>query len=202
MSLAMTELSQSTQHLIDARLDTIDRMLLERVSRAERLQIVREVEGQIFEQLQELGQEWSRDDVIAVLARLDPPEAYLPEQADESHPSRSRASTLLRIEPSTTHRRDRSRPGKTAGILGILAMSSLMLLPVDYFIAVALNSEVFLFAMALPSLGFAIIAGILAITLATFARLGNAWSVVGLVTGALSIFALMGLFAFTFLQFT
>ncbi len=87
MSVATTELSRSTQHLIDSRLDTIDRMLLGRVSRQERLEIVREVEVQIFEQLHERGaDELSREDVLAVLGRLDPPEAYLPEEAGEAGP--------------------------------------------------------------------------------------------------------------------
>ena len=93
MSVATTELSRSTQHLIDSRLDTIDRMLLGRVSRQERLEIVREVEAQIFEQLHERGaDELSREDVLAVLGRLDPPEAYLPEEAGEAGPVPARIS--------------------------------------------------------------------------------------------------------------
>ena len=93
MSVATTDLSRSTQHLIDSRLDTIDRMLLGRVSRQERLEIVREVEAQIFEQLHERGaEEPTREDVLAVLARLDPPEAYLPEEAGDYGPVPSRRS--------------------------------------------------------------------------------------------------------------
>ncbi|MFO0889261.1 MAG: hypothetical protein U0790_08995 [Isosphaeraceae bacterium] len=68
------------QSLIDSRLDTIDRMLLGRLPRGERLEVVREVESQIFELLRERGGagEVTRDDVIDALRRLDPPEAYLP----------------------------------------------------------------------------------------------------------------------------
>ena len=74
-------LSESLQCLIDSRLDTIERMLLGRVARAERLAIVREVESQIHELLSEREtDELSREDVLSVLARLDPPEAYLPEE--------------------------------------------------------------------------------------------------------------------------
>ena len=74
-------LSESLQSLIDSRLETIERMLLGRVARAERMAIVREVESQIHELLGEREtDELSREDVLAVLARLDPPEAYLPEE--------------------------------------------------------------------------------------------------------------------------
>jgi hypothetical protein len=80
-TMTAVRVSDGVQALIDARLDTIDRMLLGRVSRADRLAIVREVEGQIHDLLGERGaDEPERDDVLAVLARLDPPEAYLPEE--------------------------------------------------------------------------------------------------------------------------
>ena len=86
MTVATTQLSESLQVLVDARLDTIDRMLLGRVPRADRLAIVRDLETQIFELLQERDRdagELGRDDVLAVLSSLDPPEAYLPEETDE-----------------------------------------------------------------------------------------------------------------------
>ena len=47
------QIPESLQALIDSRLDTIDRMLLGRLPRGERLEVVREVESQIFELLQE-----------------------------------------------------------------------------------------------------------------------------------------------------
>ena len=47
MTVATTQVSESLQSLIDSRLDTIDRMLLSRLSRQDRLAIVREVESQI-----------------------------------------------------------------------------------------------------------------------------------------------------------
>jgi hypothetical protein len=57
-------------------------MLLGRLPRSERVEIVREVESQIFELLGERNSdELTREDVLAVLARLDPPEAYLPDEA-------------------------------------------------------------------------------------------------------------------------
>src|SRR5262245_2628824 len=74
-------LPRHLQRLIDARLDTIDRMLLGRLPRADRLAVAREVEAQVHELLGERhGHELDREDVLAVLAQLDPPEAYLPEE--------------------------------------------------------------------------------------------------------------------------
>jgi hypothetical protein len=43
MTVATARISESLQTLIDSRLDTIDRMLMGRVGRAERMAIVREV---------------------------------------------------------------------------------------------------------------------------------------------------------------
>ena len=117
MSVATTELSRSTQHLIDSRLDTIDRMLLGRVSRQERLEIVREVEAQIFEQLHERGaDEFSREDVLAVLGRLDPPEAYLPEEEGDSGRSRRGRSSRPRAgqRPAGAQGRSQGREGRAA----------------------------------------------------------------------------------------
>ena len=81
MPAISVQLTESLQALIDTRLDTIDRMLLESVARQDRLAIVRDVETQVYELLQERGtEELDREDVLAVLGRLDPPEAYLPEE--------------------------------------------------------------------------------------------------------------------------
>src|ERR1700730_5334455 len=81
-------LSASLQRLIVSWLDTIERMLLGRAARAERMAIVREVESQIHELLGERDTpEPSREDVLAVLARLAPPEASLPEEGPTGSPS-------------------------------------------------------------------------------------------------------------------
>src|SRR4051812_8571371 len=55
MTVASIRLTESLQTLIDARLDTVDRMLLGRVPRADRLAIARDLEAQIFDLLQECG---------------------------------------------------------------------------------------------------------------------------------------------------
>src|ERR1700733_7056428 len=102
MTITTTQLSESLQNLIDARLDTIDRMLLGRVPRADRTAIVREVEGQIYDLLQERDLEsLDRDDVLAVLARLDPPEAYLPEESTcEPNPTVRSVAAPRTIHPA------------------------------------------------------------------------------------------------------
>ncbi|HEX3315096.1 MAG TPA: hypothetical protein VHR72_09415, partial [Gemmataceae bacterium] len=88
--------------LIDARLDTIDRMLLDVLPRQDRLAILRDVESQIHEQLQaRAADELSRADVLAVLAALDPPEAYLPEHSDDAAPRPARTVRMSRAVATT-----------------------------------------------------------------------------------------------------
>ena len=55
MTSTMVQLPQALETLIESRLDTIDRMLVGRVPRQDRLAIVREVESQIYDLLQEGG---------------------------------------------------------------------------------------------------------------------------------------------------
>src|SRR6516165_7522594 len=96
MSVGTMQLSESLQALVDARLDTIDRMLLGRTTRSDRLAIVREVESQLFELLHEQGRdELTREDVLAVLSRIDPPEAYLPDEEDPQTPRREARRAAL-----------------------------------------------------------------------------------------------------------
>ena len=119
-------LSESLQSLIDSRLDTIERMLLGRVARAERMAIVREVESQIHELLGEREtDEPSREDVLAVLARLDPPEAYLPEEGgadrlaavgEESSDAPGRAFCAPREHQDGTRQRDSGAFGSVVGV--------------------------------------------------------------------------------------
>src|SRR5262245_61484799 len=82
MTTAMrTELDAPLRALVERRLDGIDRVLLAAgVSRGERCGIVEEVEAQIYEMLARRADgPPTRQDVLAVLAALDPPEAYAPE---------------------------------------------------------------------------------------------------------------------------
>jgi hypothetical protein len=195
MSVATTELSRSTQHLIDSRLDTIDRMLLGRISRQERLDIVREVEAQIFEQLHERGAgELSRDDVLAVLARLDPPEAYLPEEDG----NRGRIPSQLPTAPHAAWvqpvREANARVAKASGILGLVVMALIVLgCPMAYGMAVSLQSTTVLCLLGGGVLCFSFIGSSLAIVLAAYCRLASGWAIVGLVNGILWLLACLGL---------
>jgi hypothetical protein len=81
MMTTRTELDPGLRDLVEDRLDAIERVLvLAGVSRRERASIVEEVEAQVFEMLARRNAgEPTRADVLAVLAALDPPEAYAPE---------------------------------------------------------------------------------------------------------------------------
>ncbi len=75
------ELNPEFRNLIDARLDAIEQVLLRvQVSYSERRHIVGEVETQIFELLSRRGETFTREEVVAVLNSLDPPESYIPEE--------------------------------------------------------------------------------------------------------------------------
>jgi hypothetical protein len=79
---AVISLDRAQQQLIDVRLDSLDRILIDsRVSRSERTEIVQAVEDQIFEMLDQRGEEVTRECVLQLLRSLDPPEAYCSEDA-------------------------------------------------------------------------------------------------------------------------
>jgi hypothetical protein len=67
------------RQMIDARLDNIERALMtQQMGRGDRHQILSAIEDQILEMLgRSAGEEPTRDDVLSILAKLDPPEAYL-----------------------------------------------------------------------------------------------------------------------------
>jgi hypothetical protein len=194
MSVATMELSRSTQHLIDSRLDTIDRMLLGRVSRQERLEIVREVEAQIFEQLHERGTgDVSREDVLAVLARLDPPEAYLSEEVGETGPVPARISARPRASQSEPVRRGDPRTAKVSGVIGLVALALILLgTPMTYGLGIVTQSELVLLGLGGAVLALSFVGAVLAITLTIHSRLASPWAIVGLVNGILSILACLG----------
>lgn len=77
--MQVMEYSGTVRQLIDARLDAIERALMASgMTRADRSQIVSAIEDQIVEMLNQQGSDDpTREDVLQVLARIDPPEAYL-----------------------------------------------------------------------------------------------------------------------------
>src|SRR5439155_10515731 len=102
------------------------------VSRKDRLAIVREVESQIHELLQERdSEELTREDVLAVLARLDPPEAYIPDETTDMPASVRAANRSAVSQPAL---RGDPRVGRVSGMLGVAALAFMSLLPLGYLI--------------------------------------------------------------------
>jgi len=76
-----TELNSELRSLIDSRLEAVDGVLVRaQVSWPERRSIVGELETQIYELVSRRGALPGEEDIEAVLASLDPPEAYIPEE--------------------------------------------------------------------------------------------------------------------------
>jgi hypothetical protein len=186
------QLSASLQSLIDSRLDTIDRMLLPRVARAERMAIVREVESQIHELLGERERdELSREDVLAVLGRLDPPEAFLPEEVEGDAPTAVRRPVGISQPAMSSPQRDQ-RLARASGILGLTALASLLFLPLSYALAMAVGSELLLILGAAGMCLCVFTLSALGIATGVYSRKGGAWAVVGIVTSVLALlFCLM-----------
>lgn len=183
-TLAAAPLTESQQMLIDSRLDTIDRVLLGRVPRSDRVAIVREVESQIHELLAERDSaEISRDDVIEVLRRLDRPEAYLPEDAEIADVPRS----PLKVSPITS-RSATPRCGNHGLIGGILGLCSFGLIPLTFFASYFFGStagKTGVIFLENSLLGF--IASIVALVLAIQGRRQGAWPILGMIFGAVSL---------------
>ncbi len=192
MTTVAVELSDSLQALVDSRLDTIDRLLMGRVPRQDRLAIGREVEGQVFELLQERGrEEVTREDVLAVLARLDPPEAYLPEEAGERESVPTRWPSGPRVGPPL--RKGDPKVAKLSGILGLVVLALVLLSPAEWMIGYLLSSSALIITLWVGTIFLVLVGGIVAITMGIFSRIGSGWAVVGMVTSSLSmLIALIG----------
>src|SRR5207302_1932711 len=95
--MTAAELNPEFRFLIDARLDAIERVLIgAQVSYSERRHIVSEVETQVFELLARRGDNPIREDVVAVLASLDPAESYVPEELS----GRAAAASVPPVAPA------------------------------------------------------------------------------------------------------
>jgi hypothetical protein len=187
MMVASIQVSGLLQMLIDSRLDTIDRMLLGRLPRSERLEIVREVESQIFELLQERDSgELTREDILAVLARLDPPEAYLPEKMGSHLPETSWRTNSSRQTIRPMRERD-PRTDKASGILGLVTLGMVLLIPVGFLLEMVFNSELPTILLWSGVAGCMFIGGIVALALGIYSRMSGGWAIIGIVTSAFSI---------------
>lgn len=190
MTTATVRLPEALQSLVDSRLDTIDRMLLGRVPRHDRVAIVGEVEAQIYELLAGRdADDLSREDVLAVLARLDPPEAYLPDETGGERGSRRMPEVHRPTVP-----RERGTPGiaKASGVLGAVSLSMIALFVLLYCVAVTTNFQ--LVGAVVEILFFVCLAtcpimGLVGLALGSFARLRGGWAVFGFVAGIVTTLA-------------
>lgn len=201
MSMTANPISAEAQGLIDARLDTIDRMLLGRTTRADRLDIVREVESQIYEQLQQRGSgEPGRDDVLAVLSRLDPPEAYLPD--DDGRPAaRAIPATPRRDADPTGRDRARTTEGRASGLAGLVAACALSSIIVLGLLAHFVESELLLIVGLGGGAFLALVGGSIGVVLGLYERCRQPGSIVGVVAGAAGILGSLATFIFIAIVF-
>jgi hypothetical protein len=186
LALATERLPRSLQRLIDARLDTIDRMLLGRLPRADRLAVTREVESQIYELLGErLGNELDREDVLVVLAKLDPPEAYIPEEGGFE-------ATAVLLPARATRPAPRTGESRTAMVLGILGLGilALVLLWPLTFVAIHLSGvgQIGLLLLGAES-ALMMLAGAPVFVLSLLWRHSGGWAILGMVSGIIGFLA-------------
>jgi hypothetical protein len=126
-------LAQPLQQMIDERLDTIDRVLLMAgTARDQRHTTVSEVESQIHEMLlQRAPTDPQRADVLAVLARLDPPEAYVPEEGMSVPAGLASVRPASRSEvawkPASSMSSVLTFGSAASGIMGALALAGVMM---------------------------------------------------------------------------
>jgi hypothetical protein len=185
MTIATAQISESLQILIDSRLDTIDRVLVGRVPRQDRLAIVAEVESQIHELLSERGDDdLTREDVLAALGRLDPPEAYLSDGIEAERMPMRAASPRQQQHGSVS---SYDKVARASGFLGLAALALMLFMPVDYLIAVGLGSSQAAILLLGANLLLVVSAGVLGLTFGICARKGGPWAVVGITSGALSL---------------
>jgi len=135
----VAELSPSLQRLIDARLDSIERILLSTdVNRIERREIVQAVEDQVYELLDRRNEvEATREGILAVLSEIDPPEAYVSEGYDiERRPSMPRGPAPGSPVPSRQVTRT-SPLAIIALVLGIISFPTATLIPISVVFGLA-----------------------------------------------------------------
>ena len=206
MSIATASLSTAAQALIDARLDVIERILMDRMGRQDRLTIVREVESQIHELLAERGvDEASREDVLAVLARLDPPEAYLSDEELNTNPVPRAATNPRPANSSATPKANVLLDflAITSGILGIVAgLAGLLMSALSLMIVTRLVSQVPDTLVHLSFFGGAsaiLLASPCSLALSFYCRFQSRWAVFGLIS---SLFSMIAAIACTWFAFT
>ncbi len=138
------------QHLVDARLDAIERYLIDnRMPREERQEVIASVLEQIQSQLAIHAGAASRDDVLRVLSTLDPPEAYVenphqPQRRSQAESFAYAGHAPFGRSPNASH--TTTPPGSknspvalTSFVLAIISLLTVILLPVAALFAVLAN---------------------------------------------------------------
>jgi hypothetical protein len=191
MTVTMMRLDEALQALVDARLDTIDRMLMGHLPRRDRLAIVQDVEAQIDEMLDGLGTEGvTREALMSILTRLDPPEAYIPESEGRgvTVPPRRVTVPAAGVVNRGAPAAGLARLAKVSGVVGLISpVGGGLVMVVGYATAFWMQSQIPFFVGIAGSIGLMLCGGIVAITLAACSRRGGAWMVLGLVTGILAV---------------
>ncbi len=202
----MTMGTNTARALIDARLETVERALFGRISRAERLDIVGEVESRIDELLRERcgpANEPTREDVLAVLAKLDPPEAYLEFESGEDVrlPGFERPMSFAPSLSASEDKRLRKH-AFVSGICGIIGILGALAAPVAFFLAVQMDSTLVFLGGGLFCASTSLVAGTSALIFAGLSRLKTSWAIAGLVLGVMSeMLVLIGLLIMLFGDF-
>ena len=210
MSIAMPTVSTSAQALIDARLDTIEQSLFGRMPRSERLTIVREVESQIHELLAERGvDDASREDVLAVLARLDPPEAYISDEEFGGHERvvPRKTASIPSVLTATAPRGQVDRLSIAGFIIALCGLGLLLGVVMMYVVIVwgnlqlgeAFGAMLELILIACPF--FIAAASLTSLIIAGYTRFRSGWSIAGAISSSTTLLASMiyGLYVISFL---
>jgi hypothetical protein len=196
MTVTKMRLDDALQALVDARLDTIDRMLMGHLPRRDRLAIVQDVEAQIDEMLDGLGAEGvTREALMAILSRMDPPEAYIPEAGGQQVTPKARQVEVSARLPDSIRVRpaDRYEMSLTSAIVAMISLA-LSLATIAYVVAATYHYfnrksdlAVLILIFAWFTLTFsggsaaALLGGI------NWRRKGGAWAMTGLVVGSAAV---------------
>lgn len=185
-------MTSSTMDLLDRRLDALDRALMGLVPRSERIELVAGVEKR-FREKQE-----TEPALLETLATS---------QAGET--TESLAAPAGAAHETAGGKRRRSRLALTSGILGIVAVSLMLMLPITYVViatmaemmgevpAIALIMlNVFSVAGTGALAGFLSLAAIVSISRSKKKKRGMGWAITGLCTSPLPV--LVGLLAIVF----
>ena len=193
-------LDDEAQALVDARLDTIERMLAGRTTRGDRLAIVREVEAQVQDLLANRAPgEPDRDAVIAALAHLDPPEAFLAEGAGAASPGHLATPAAARPIARPRGASPASTTGKISagvGLAGLLSYHSLVIL--NPHLSRGPIEPVRVLTMLPPLLAVINAQATAAIGFAAYSRFASRWAIAGASLGVLTA-ALCGIGPFLML---